>query len=320
MDTNNTSDSSPTSTSLSAGMGNSVAPPPASPVSPLPPIPPLNVPSTSPMSEPSPAPLVSPVELPAAAPKPAATSLPTQSGTLPPITQPQNLSFGPKTGTATDIKPSASTFQPPPIEKSKKSSMGIIVGLVIIILFAGAGYYAYSSGLLPFFKPSALETTPATETTPLSDTSPLSLPTITPGAGATDLPNPDSLSVLPSPSAPAYDLNTAAGRDQKRKNDVQDLSLALDKYAKDNSGALPQSNGNSIKTKDSGTVLMSALVPKYLSALPIDPSTGYYAYESDGATYSLTAALETETDPGAEKVGSKYIYQVSGPNDLSTTQ
>jgi hypothetical protein len=133
----------------------------------------------------------------------------------------------------------------------------------------------------------------------------------------TDFGDDSSDYIVPATSTPfvsgsaAADLTTAAGRDSQRKTDLSNIAKALENY-KSVSGSYPVSQGTEKVAALSGT-LYSALVPTYLSQIPIDPSspTDYYGYKSDGTTYSLTSILENKSDSSGKMVGSYFIYTLS---------
>lgn len=106
---------------------------------------------------------------------------------------------------------------------------------------------------------------------------------------------------------------TAKTNDDVRKADLISIKDALKKYYQANQ-AYPVA-ATTDKTSDSSSVL-KALVPTYLASLPTDPvATRYYAYTSDGKTFTLTAVLDDTTDPAGIKSGNYYLYKVT---DTST--
>lgn len=63
--------------------------------------------------------------------------------------------------------------------------------------------------------------------------------------------------------------------DTKRSSDVNAILNALNQYAADNKGALPEGIGASaVNIGSSGVDLCSSLVTEYLAALPTDPTVG----------------------------------------------
>ncbi len=120
-------------------------------------------------------------------------------------------------------------------------------------------------------------------------------------------PSP-SLSPIPTVSVPVIVINR---NDAIRKTDMVNLKTALNKYYN-----AKQSYPTSIsisKTSDIDTPL-KALVPDYISSLPIDPlsPTYYYGYKSaDGKTFELTAVLEDKSDQAGTFVGSYFLYIVT---------
>lgn len=106
----------------------------------------------------------------------------------------------------------------------------------------------------------------------------------------------------------------AKARDAQRIKDLEDMKKALAEYKK-LKGAYPLSSGTSLDQAGTLDALLAALVPTYLTKLPIDPTTDtyWYAYQSNGTTYRLTAAVEDFTTTGAIKVGTTFAYiEVTG--------
>lgn len=98
--------------------------------------------------------------------------------------------------------------------------------------------------------------------------------------------------------------------DEKRKDDLNQLSTALAKY-KEANGAYPTSSNVLVSLGSTSNMLVSTLVPSYLSEFPYDnkASSGwYYAYKSDGASFSLSARLENTSDPDGTSVGGVFLY------------
>ncbi len=96
--------------------------------------------------------------------------------------------------------------------------------------------------------------------------------------------------------------------DSIRKADLQVIKTALNAYKKAH-GAYPKAstldklNQNSSPTKTS--------LVTYLKEMPTDPKASdgwYYAYVSDGVTFTLSARIEDLTDTEKTKVGDIYLY------------
>lgn len=204
--------------------------------------------------------------------------------------------------------------------KSSSKSVSLIILILLLLLLGGGGYYAYTAGYLdsllaslPFLHRG--EETVGEESITSSGA---------PGAIATfesETPKAENEKVAPSASSssgaitatkPAPELSTPAGRDEKRKQDIDNIAEALDKYAKDHQGKVPKTSGT-VNLGTNPEILASSLVPKYLLSLPKDPGSNYYSYESNGSTFTLTAVLEVANDPEGEKVGGKTIYKAEGP-------
>jgi prepilin-type N-terminal cleavage/methylation domain-containing protein len=96
----------------------------------------------------------------------------------------------------------------------------------------------------------------------------------------------------------------------KRRSDVNAILNAVDQYAADNHGTVPSGiNATATEIRKTGVDICSALVTKYLAALPVDPQTNNGAPITDCAsTYvtnyqiskSATDNRVTVTAPGAE--------------------
>lgn len=85
-------------------------------------------------------------------------------------------------------------------------------------------------------------------------------------------------------------------RDDTRKNDLRNIQQALETYHNDTV---------SYPTTVEGLAVLS---PDYINTIPSDPNGGSYSYESDGATYTLTADLENDNDQHADASG-HYVLQ-----------
>lgn len=131
--------------------------------------------------------------------------------------------------------------------------------------------------------------------------------------------------IVPASSSPYSGSTTASGqptpgdtnltpektRDTQRKADLANIAKALESY-RSAQGKYPEVSGSE-KISSSVGVLSSALVPKYLSVMPLDPNdpTNYYGYESNGTTYKLSCVLEDKTDKSGKSVGSVFLYFLS---------
>lgn len=114
--------------------------------------------------------------------------------------------------------------------------------------------------------------------------------------------------------------------DEIRKQDLANIQIALQSYFSA-TGKYPLAETR-VQLNTADNVLEKELVTAgYLSAIPSDPdSTKYYAYKSDGASFSLTAVLDSVTDTEAKVSGSLAIYEVTqdsvvttNPNSVSST-
>lgn len=119
-------------------------------------------------------------------------------------------------------------------------------------------------------------------------------------------------SVFASDSINSTETTTKTS-DAVRKQDIQKMATALNKYFTDRSSypiAAVIEN-----TSDTKSVLRSALVPLYIESIPTDPvGTHYYGYKSDGKSYELTAVLDNTSDSEGMQVGAVFLYKVTNLN------
>ena len=121
------------------------------------------------------------------------------------------------------------------------------------------------------------------------------------------LTNGIPLYIVSSATVVATGVSAATTADSTRKSDLAKIKAALLQYY-DINREYPIAN--TLLKIGLETTLKSALVPTYLTALPVDPKTGwYYGYKSpDGQSFTLSAQLENTSDSQAKKVGSVYLY------------
>lgn len=164
----------------------------------------------------------------------------------------------------------------------------------------------------PSVSPTA-SATPSATSSPTASATPSATPTATPSTAI--VPTGESISQVESsltqaPIAPSQTVSDAAKlRDTQRKEDLSDLGSALNAYKSDH-GSYPSVEGT-VQTINS-SILFNALVPKYLTKMPVDPlaHTYWYGYSSNGISYQLTSVAEDYTDSGAQKGQSYYYYYV----------
>ncbi|MEI6498730.1 MAG: type II secretion system protein GspG [bacterium] len=114
---------------------------------------------------------------------------------------------------------------------------------------------------------------------------------------------------------------TPDANDKTRKSDLVTIKSSLEKY-KLAKGSYPIAN-ELTKLYIQGNVVSSALVPNYLSSMPLDPKNDagwYYAYKStDGKSFSISARLENTSDPQAQKSNGVYLYFVYNNDEVLQT-
>lgn len=129
-------------------------------------------------------------------------------------------------------------------------------------------------------------------------------PTVTPTTTPTGTPT-----TTPTVSPTTTQTKTS---DEQRKTDLQTISVALEQY-KVALGSYPIAS-ETIKLNTPGNILQAQLVPTYLRSLPVDSKASegwYYAYKSNGSTFSLSARLESSSDPGAVMIANGvFLYYV----------
>ncbi len=95
-------------------------------------------------------------------------------------------------------------------------------------------------------------------------------------------PDPDEVA-SPEPS-PTNDLTTPAGRDAQRKQDLNEIAVALGAYYAERN-AYPEN--------------LAELTTQYLERIPTDPSYPQfdYRYRREDSGFILTSVLEQDDDP-----------------------
>jgi len=123
-----------------------------------------------------------------------------------------------------------------------------------------------------------------------------------------DFGNANSIANIDSFQEPAAEVTEQSlTGDAKRKQDVRSILTALEVYKSDNQ-AYPKSD-QILKLNEKGNIIESALVPKYMLALPTDPKEGwYYGYKSDGSRCSVSARLENANDPDGQLINGIPLY------------
>jgi type II secretory pathway pseudopilin PulG len=102
----------------------------------------------------------------------------------------------------------------------------------------------------------------------------------------------------------------AKSRDAQRKRDLADIQKAFEQYKSD-TGAYPSVSAET--QLGSSATLFNALVPKYLTKMPVDPlnSTYYYTYNITSTGYVLRSILEDHSDTMGVTGQTYHYYQVT---------
>ncbi len=96
--------------------------------------------------------------------------------------------------------------------------------------------------------------------------------------------------------------------DTKRASDVNAILNAIDQYAADNKGTLPTGIGTTVANiSHAGADICSALVTKYLAALPVDPLT------NGGTPVTDCASLTYDTNYTVVKSAQDNRITVAAP-------
>ncbi len=248
--------------------------------------------------------------------QPRSGPLPKPEGRVLPAIEPPSVSL-PDLSVPPPVQPTRS--DDPFYAKSQGSSVKIVwILLVPILILLIAGFvnrFVYSFGFeraLPFLaKPEMTEETElgrlsqSSEAEDLAEDETLSAETEENLSGG----NLDLESDGPSLDARESEI---LERDVKRRADLSDLRQALIKYRAD-FGSYPVAE-IVVLTNQASSSLSKALVPKYLSILPLDPldPVFWYGYQSRlGLDFQLTSILEDEKAPDA--IAGQFVrYQAVG--------
>ncbi len=118
---------------------------------------------------------------------------------------------------------------------------------------------------------------------------------------ANEIAKPDGASII------ASDQNLTG--DKKRKADLAGLAESLEAY-KDSRSSYPTA-GSLAKLNSPDNILSQALVSEFIGDIPADPKFAegwFYAYKSDGTTFTLSTRLEDTADPEAKPTDGIYLY------------
>lgn len=122
----------------------------------------------------------------------------------------------------------------------------------------------------------------------------------------------------------SYENAQQKARDHQRKQDISYIQAALNLYYQDN-GAYPLIAGGCCEDINiAGSTLETALVPKYVKALPKPPNYDAVVYHSrysydnccpaDSSRYRLYSWLENPKDPKGVPAEGSYLYMTLPPN------
>lgn len=114
------------------------------------------------------------------------------------------------------------------------------------------------------------------------------------------------IAILASITVVGYSGISSRSRDSVRASDVRNIKNALEMYKAD-AGVYPDVCGG-MGVGCNASLLASALVPKYTSAIPQDMDTSrYYAYVMDGAGGRYGIRVHYENAPGLCKTGVQVV-------------
>lgn len=197
--------------------------------------------------------------------------------------------------------------------KSGKLKWVIIAVAILAIIGTAAYVFGTESGrrLVGMGQETTIDSTQGTDLTSTS-TDQTGLPSTVTGTNSTGT----NLTTAPTSDTPL-------ARDIQRKADLATVQTYLESYKADK-GVYPTAAAT-VKTSDTSSVLVTSLVPTYVSIMPVDPKSSegyYYGYKSaNGITYELTSRLEDTTDPAGSLEGAYFIYRLKGDANpsLNTT-
>jgi len=171
-------------------------------------------------------------------------------------------------------------------QKSSGGSMKAILIIVLVIALGAAAYFAYNMLFAG-----------QTEQTPLDSSSEIGL--ISPVADGS--------------------ATVAMTNDDTRKQDLAQIHVALKSFFSA-TGKYPLA-AERTPLNTANNILEKELVGAgYITAIPADPDqTKYYAYKSDGATFSLTAVLDSSSDPEAKLDGGLALYEINQDSVVTTS-
>lgn len=109
--------------------------------------------------------------------------------------------------------------------------------------------------------------------------------------------------------------------DTQRKNDLQQIKAALEKYFED-SQKYPVAKVLENSSKTTSTIYQ-ALAPNYLETMPTDPASPskYYGYQSaDGTSFELSAVLDNPDDTEGVKRGNLMLYILTNVSEVESSQ
>jgi len=125
--------------------------------------------------------------------------------------------------------------------------------------------------------------------------------------------------ITATPELPALTASSVMkARDAERIRDLTLLATALQSYAEEHDGAYPVVS--QITQAQTSETLLSALVPQYISALPIDPlSSFWYEYSGSATGFILRAVAEDRSSALARKGVAFSYYEFTEDTVITTT-
>lgn len=168
-------------------------------------------------------------------------------------------------------------------QKASGGSMKTILLLVLLVALGIGGYFAYTM----MFKASTNTEVPTTTDVTTTEESPATAVT--------------------------------KSNDETRKENLAKIQVALKSYFSA-TGKYPLAT-ELVKLNTPDNILEKELVGAgYITAVPTDPDTSkYYAYKSDGSTFSLTAVLDNAQDPEAKVSGALALYEITQDSLITTS-
>lgn len=127
------------------------------------------------------------------------------------------------------------------------------------------------------------------------------------------------IAILSTVGYVTYSNAQSTARDARRRQDLRSMISALELYYQQNNNQFPIRSTSIKSTDTTGAWKLSSFLTNDISQLPADPindTTYYYLYNSDGTTYHLCAKLEkpqaSDSDNGCSSIDTNFNFGIAG--------